>query len=132
MSKKLLMIGGAIQLLFGFFHIWLGSEIQTSQEYPGDIRSLLQVFNIGACLVVFFFAYISFFCYNDLMTSRLGKAALILAAGYYIIRAIEEFIFFKTDNIISALVIFIPCFLVGSLYGYLFYISNSGKSVTPD
>jgi hypothetical protein len=127
MSRKLLMIGGAIQLLFGFFHIWLGVQIQTSQEYPGDIRSLLQVFNIGACLLIFFFAYISFFCYNDLMTSILGKAALILAAGYYFIRAIDEFIFFE-----SAIVIFIPCFLVGSLYVYLLIISNSGKSIESD
>jgi hypothetical protein len=119
MSKMLLNFGGIINLLFGVFHLWLVRVIQTSDSFTEapEMRPLMLVLNIATALLVLFLAYASFFCKRDLLTTRLGKSTLVLAALFYLLRAVEEIIFMK-----FSLVFFIPCLLVGGMYVVLLFL----------
>lgn len=119
MSKILLNFGAVINLLFGAFHMWLGTVIQTSDSFARapEMRPLMLVLNISTALLILLFAYASFFCKKDLLTTRLGKSILVLAALFYLLRAVEEIIFFK-----FSFVIFIPCTLIGVMYIALLFL----------
>lgn len=120
MKKLLLTMGGVFHLLFGVFHIYLIRAIQVSSTLPPENRPLMHVFNISLTLIVLFFAYVSFFCQRDLLTTKLGKSILLLIGLYYLIRAADEFIFFK-----FSFVPFLPCLLVGGIYVALLILANS-------
>jgi hypothetical protein len=111
MKKILLIIGGIFNTIFGVFHIWMARGIHLSDSFSSEARSLLHAFNVFGIIVVFYFAYISFFQQRDLLSTKLGKATLALVALVYLSRAVEEFILFEFSAII-----FIPCILLGGLY----------------
>jgi hypothetical protein len=56
------------------------------------------MFNVGETLVVFFFAYASFFCRKELLTTSLGKAVLTLILLTYLSRAVEEVILWRLSG----------------------------------
>jgi hypothetical protein len=88
------------------------------QIEPGH-KGLLMVFNISFTIIVFFFAYVSFFCKRDLLYTRLGKSTLGLIALLYLLRGAEEGIFFK-----FSFVVLIPYVLVGAIYLALLLLPN--------
>jgi len=92
MVNTLLIIGGVIQTAFGIFHIWLGKMIQQSATLTPADKSLMLAFNIAGTIMIFFFAYVSFFNRQDLKSTRLGKMTMLLVTLFYFSRAIEEFI----------------------------------------
>jgi hypothetical protein len=112
MKQTLLVIGGGLNVLFGLLHIWLGWEFHHALNLPPDYRAVLEMLNVGAILFVFFFAYTSFFCGKELLTTALGKAVLVLILLMYVSRAIEEVILSPTFSI----VIFATCLLVAGVY----------------
>jgi len=61
---------------------------------------------------VFFFAYASFFCTKEMLTTWLGKAVLALTLLSYLSRAAEEVILAPTFSI----AIFATCLLVAGVY----------------
>lgn len=111
MRKTLLIIGGIVNILFGLFYIWMGRAIHLSDSLTPGNRGLMQIFNIGTILLIFFFAYISFFCQRDLVGTKLGKTTLVLIALLYFLRAVEEPIFFQ-----FSLPVMIPCLVVAGIY----------------
>lgn len=111
MKKILLITGGIFNTLFGVFHIRMARGIHLSTIFSPEARSLMQAFNVFGIIVVFYFAYTSFFQQRDLLSTKLGKTTLALVALVYLSRAMEEFILFK-----FSFVIFIPCVLVGGIY----------------
>jgi hypothetical protein len=122
MSKILLRTAGVFNILFGFLHILMGI---LATNYPKDILYLLRVLNVAVGLTVLFFAYVSFWCQRDLLTTRLGKSMLVLMGLFYLVRAFEELIFIKFS--LDSLVILIPLFIVGFIYVALLFIPYSGN-----
>jgi hypothetical protein len=114
MKKILLIIGGIFNAIFGVFHIWMARGIHLSISFSPETRSLMQAFNVFGIIVVFYFAYISFFQQQDLLSTKLGKTTLALVALVYLSRAIEEFILFE-----FSFIIFFSCVLVGGIYIFL-------------
>ena len=112
MKQTLLVIGGGLNVLFGLLHIWLGWEFHHATHLSPDDRALMEMLNVGAILFVFFFAYASFFCRKELLSTALGKAVLVLILLTYLSRAIEEVILPPTFSI----VIFAACLLVAGVY----------------
>jgi hypothetical protein len=92
MKKTLLTLGGAINLLLFFFHIRMIFEIQGTFIDSGA-RSLLHVFNFTSALAVYYFAYISFFYQESLITTKLGRSLVTLIALMYLARIILQPIF---------------------------------------
>ena len=112
MKQILLVIGGGLNVLFGLLHIWLGWEFHHATRLSPDDRALMEMLNVGAILFVFFFAYASFFCRREMLTTGLGKAVLALILLMYLSRAIEEVILSPTFSAI----IFATCLLVAGVY----------------
>jgi len=119
MNKVLVIIGGILNTLFGLFHIWLARAIHLSSGFSPETQGLLQAFNVFVTIVMFYFAYISFFQQRDLLSTKLGKSTLALVALAYLSRGVEEFFWFK-----FSWMIFIPCVLVGAIYVVLFFRCN--------
>ena len=112
MKQTLLVIGGGLNVLFGLLHIWLGWQFHRATHLAPDDRALMEMLNVGAILFVFFFAYASFFCKREMLTTGLGKAVLVLILLMYLSRAIEEVILSPAFSI----VIFATCLLVVGVY----------------
>ena len=112
MKQTLLVIGGGLNVLFGLLHLWLGWEFHCATHLSPDDRTLIEMLNVGAILFVFFFAYASFFCRKDLLSTALGKAVLVLILLMYLSRAIEEVILSPAFSI----VIVATCLLVAGVY----------------
>jgi asparagine N-glycosylation enzyme membrane subunit Stt3 len=123
MKKLLLIIGGIFNTLFGVFHIWMARGTHLSDSFSPGARALVQAYNVFGIIVVFYFAYISFFQQRDLLSTKLGKTTLALVALVYLSRGIEEFIFFKFSYFI-----FIPCVLVGGIYTVLLFLPGFKSS----
>ena len=121
MKKILFIIGGIFNTIFGVFHIWLAWRIHLSDTFSPKAGSL--ALNVFASIVVFYFAYISFFQQRDLQTTKLGRTTLALVALVYLSRALEEFILFE-----FSFIIFISCVLVGGLYTVLLLLPGNNPS----
>lgn len=124
-AKVILIIGGVFQVALGLFHILLGRAIQLGTTMDLDEKALFHMLNVAGTIMVFFFAYVSFFNQKELLTTRLGKSVLVFIMLIYFSRALEEFIFPGFDVIIFSL-----CVFVGLLYLFVPFIPGQ-KQVTP-
>lgn len=112
MSKRLLLVGGCLNAFFTVFHIWLGWQIHILPELSPDIEALMQMLNVAGILTIAFAAFASFFCMDDLLSTSLGRATIILVVLYYATRAVEEIILAPQFSP----VIFGVCLLVAMVY----------------
>ena len=109
--NTMLLIGGVFQILLGALHIYLSRQIQIAPGIrPGD-RALMQALNVGGMLMIFFFAYVSFFCRRELVSTQVGRAVLVLVCLFYFVRALESPLLFGFEP-----AIFVVCIVVGLLY----------------
>jgi hypothetical protein len=128
MKKILLIIGGILNTTAGVFHIRMAWGIHLADSFSPGARSLMQALNAALIIVMFYFAYISFFQQRDLLSTKLGKTTLALVALVYLSRAVEEFILFE-----FSFIFFIPCVLLGGIYLFLLLlpgIKPSNKNST--
>ena len=118
MTKKLLLIGGVLNLLLAIFHLFFWKMFEWPQALMGlslDNRAILQVANIHLILVLLLFAWISISFRNDLAESRLGKTVLVGISGFYGLRCINEILFWDMGTMESQ-VIMAVCLLIGAVY----------------
>jgi hypothetical protein len=127
MSRVLLWILGVFHFLFGLLHLWMANRI-TVNENIIKIIPLMEIFAIWSCLTMFFIAFISLFCQRDILTTKMGKAALIFISMFYLIRAFEEYLFaFK-----GSLVMIIPCIIVALLNILILFLPYKEKKILSD
>lgn len=96
MNKNLLIIGGVLNFLLAIFHFsfwkifnWPESLLSLSPLNLG----IMQVLNIHLGFVVLVFAYVSIFCHRELLSTKLGKTIVVSIIIFYILRAINQLIF---------------------------------------
>ena len=111
MYKAILFVTGVLNLLFGFFHIYLGYAIYRSTALSEAARGLMEALNVGGTLMIFFLAYACLMHRREMLGEGLGRAVLLLAAAVYLSRAAEEFFWFQFSP-----VIFAACLVVGLLH----------------
>jgi hypothetical protein len=118
MKETILLIGGVICIAFAAFHLsfwkifdWRKSLSSISQEN----RAIIYVLNLSVIFFLFVFAYLSIFQGNALISSLLGKTIIILMAAFWIIRAIEQPIFFGF-RAKETFIIVVVCLMIGVLY----------------
>ncbi len=75
-------------------------------------RGVMQVLNLRLTYLFFVFSFISFFFAEDLLTTNLGKVVLGAIGLFWLMRAIEQPIFWKFDKIGAA---FFAVFLLGAV-----------------
>ncbi len=103
MSKDLLIIiGGIHSLLFAIFHIgfWKIFSWKTAlKKLNLPNRAIMQISNL--CLI-YFFLFVTFVCFfftQELYASNLGKVFLCGISLFWLIRAIEQFIFLPVNKL---------------------------------
>jgi len=118
MNKYLLICGGFINLLLAGFHLsfwkifnWPESLVSLSPVNLG----IMQVINIHLAFVVLVFAYVSIFCHRELLSTKLGKTIVVSIILFYILRAINQLIFW--DIVMpNSVLITLFCIFVAGIY----------------
>ena len=87
-------------------------------------RQVMQVLNLSLTFAFVIFAYVSWFHVDELLSSDLGHAFLALIALFWLLRAIQQVVFFGLTRPLS--VAFFVIFLAGSaLYGYPWLVARA-------
>ena len=111
----LIQIGGVYCLLLVIFHLFFWKLFNWAEELPRLTwlnQAIMQVLNLSLTFAFIIFAYLSLYHTEALLTSELGQALLILIALFWLLRAIQQVVFFKLDHWISWA--FLVFFLLGS------------------
>ena len=114
--KKVIIIGGIYNIIFALFHcsMWKifewGSELKKLSITNSGI---VQILNIQTIYYFIFTAVICFAFPAELQSTKLGKSFLIGTAGFWLVRTIQQFIFYWTNS--AAMLIMPAIFLVGAI-----------------
>jgi hypothetical protein len=117
-TKRLAQIGGVINLLFAAFHLsfWkLFDWRQSLAVLSSDDRAVMQVLNIHTAYVLAFFAVLSFVFSDEMSISKLGRAIGMGIAGFWILRAVNQAVFWDVSSVGSWVAI-IVCLGIAVLY----------------
>ena len=117
--KRLIFVGGVINLVFALFHVYLIFQIDKLTGITQQLKILMHMFNVGGILMVSLFVYASLFCTRDVAEQRLGKVISVFVFLVYFTRAAEEILFRGWD---FSPVIFFSCLAVSLLYLYILYL----------
>ncbi len=113
--KTLLCIGGFYHLAFFVFHLFFWKLFDWRRDLSSLTRAnrgIMQILNLRLMWIFLFAAYVSFFHADALLTTALGKTILIALALFWLMRAVEQIVFFKSKSKISAA--FFAVFLLGA------------------
>ncbi|MBS1793701.1 MAG: hypothetical protein JSS81_07600 [Acidobacteria bacterium] len=115
-----LFIGALYNLAFFLFHLlfWKIFGWKTELRTLGPInRGVMQILNLRLMWVFLVFAYVSAFYGHDLVTSGLGRTLLAAIALFWLMRAVEQIVFFGLRSAVSVGLTIV--FLIGAaLYFY--------------
>ena len=113
--KKLITIGGIYHILFAIFHVgfwkifnW-GTELE---KINFNNKWVMQILNVHIIYYLIFTAIICFGFKKELLNTKIGKWFLIGTAGFWIIRAMEQFVFWKLNSVST--IIMVLLFLLGA------------------
>lgn len=120
LRNVLLTAGGILYLFFGAFHLTFFKAFSASNPSFNQIvpalSKIMVMLNVG--IVVFFVSLgvIILMFRRDIISTRLGRALLLMSAGFFFIRGIAEFAFptFKIAFVITMLVVSVV-FLIPAL-----------------
>ncbi len=113
--KSLIFIGGFYHLALFVFHLFFWKLFDWKRDLSSlkfINRGIIQILNLRLMWVFLVVAYISFVHADALLTTALGKAILISTAVFWLMRAVEQIVFFKLTNKISGA--FFVVFLIGA------------------
>ncbi len=102
--KTLIIIGGFYCLAFAIFHLafWKIFDWKTDLPKLNDTnRGVMQVLNLRLTYIFLAFAFISIFFNSDLLTTDVGKTILAMISLFWLMRAIEQPIFWQFSDRIS-------------------------------
>ena len=114
--KQLLIAGSIYNLVFAIFHIlfWKIFQWKTQLNKLDFLnRGRMQVLNLCLTFCFLMFSYISFFHSSELLTTRLGNTILAGIAIFWVLRALEQIIFFKLNHWHS--IVFLLFFIGGAI-----------------
>jgi hypothetical protein len=121
-----LVMGGLFNLAFAVFHILFWRIFDWKRDLESlsfNNRQIMQVLNLCLIFAFVLFAWISFFHRNELLQTALGRSILILIALFWLLRAIEQVLFFGLNR--PASVAFLVVFLIGALlYAYPWMVNR--------
>ena len=115
-SEIIILIGGIYNLGFAIFHLLFWRLFQWKKDLSKLTfinRSVTQILNLCLTFVFLLMAYLSFFYVSELRQTNLGKTLLIGFSLFWLLRMIEQVIFFGMRNSISIVLTII--FLLGSV-----------------
>lgn len=128
--KKVIFICGVYNIVFALFHsaFWKMFEWGTELSKLNIMNSgVMQILNIQTIYYFIFTAVICFVFPAELQSTKLGKYFLIGTAGFWLIRTMQQLVFFWTN---SATVLVGPAiFLIGTVL-FLIPVFYKDKNLT--
>ena len=111
-SETVIIIGGLYNLAFALFHLMFWRLFRWKEDLASLTRinrAIMQVINLCLTFVFLAFAYISLFHTTELLSTSLGNTLLVLIFIFWILRAIEQIVFFglRKKMSVTLLVVFV-------------------------
>ena len=122
-GRKLLQIGGMTNALFVLFHLSFWSIFNWRQSLAClslNDRAIMEVLNIHTAYTLAVFAALSLAFPDELATTKLGRSVSMAIAVFWILRAINQAIFWSISSIICWVFIAL-CLGIATLYLVPFY-----------
>ena len=95
MNKILLRAGGLVNLLFVAFQLSMVKSIgEALAPLSPDIRATVSTLNVQAAFTLLIFAYLAFFRWRDLLTTRLGNVTAIAISLFWFLRGADQVVFY--------------------------------------
>lgn len=95
MNKALLRIGGVINLLFVLLHLAMVKPLREAlASIAPEIQPTASTLNIHVAYTLLIFGCLGIFWTRDLLTSRLGNFTVIAVALFWLLRAVNQGIFY--------------------------------------
>ena len=117
-TRRYIQIGGVINLLFVMFHLSFWKIFNWQQDLvtiSADNRAIMQVLNIHTAYVLLIFAILSFVFSEEIVSSKLGRFIALAVAAFWILRAMNQIIFWGAIEI-GSWVAFLVCLVISLLY----------------
>jgi len=111
----LIKVGSFYNLMFAIYHCLFWKIFNWDEELKKiDFlnRAIMQVLNLCLTFCFLIFSYISFFHTAELLTTALGHTLLVGISIFWLLRAIEQVLFFKLKHWLS--IIFLFTFIAGA------------------
>ena len=120
MHSKLLLAGGVINLVIAVFHMtfWKMFDWPASLALMSHQNQVVpQILNIHLTLVFIAFGYLSIYYRQDLVYSKIGRALMWIIAAFYLIRAVNEVLFWDISQS-ESMVKLILCLTISAVYTF--------------
>jgi len=117
-TKRLIQIGGSLQLLFVAFHLsfWkLFDWGQSLASLTANDRAVMQVLNIHTAYALAIFSLLSLILPEEMSTTKLGRIVSLSIAGFWILRAVNQAVFWGLSFAGSWMILFV-CLAIAILY----------------
>jgi len=122
--ESILLVGGFYHLAGAVFHLMFWKLFHWNKELAtlnALNRAVMQILNLCLTFVFIMFAYLSIFYRAELLSTGLGRAVLLLISVFWILRAVEQIVFFGLKSRLSIGMFLI--FLTGAfLYSFPFLL----------
>ncbi len=102
--KLILSIGGVYNLGFVVFHLLFWKIFRWKEDLASLThvnRSIMQILNLRLIYVFLGMAYVLFRFQSELIGTKLGQTLLIAFSIFWLMRAVEQVIFFGLENKVS-------------------------------
>ena len=124
MNETVLIVGGIYNLSFAVFHLLFWKIFDWKIDLPRlklINRAIMQVLNLCLTFVFIAFGILSLLYSAEMAQTDLGRALISVAALFWLLRAVEQIVFFGLKSWISSafLIVFIGGFC---LYGAALFI----------
>ncbi len=120
MNETLLIVGGIYKLSFAVFHLLFWKIFDWKIDLPRlklVNRAIVQVLNLCLTFVFIAFGVLSLLYSAEMAQTDLGRALISVAALFWLLRAVEQIVFFGLKSWISSafLIVFIGGFCLYSM-----------------
>jgi len=116
--KKMIVSGGIYNVLLGLFHcgFWKIWSWDTELEVLSFTNKwVMQILNVQ---IIYYFVFTAVVCFvfpKELLTTKLGRCFLLGSAGFWIVRAVQQFAFWELGAV-SAIIWTLFLLLGGVLF----------------
>jgi len=114
--KKMILFGGIYNILLALFHcgFWKIWSWDTELEKLSFTNKwVMQILNVQIIYYFIFTAVICFVFPKELLTTKLGKCFLVGSAGFWFVRAVQQFAFWELGAVPA--IIWTSFFLLGAV-----------------
>ena len=117
-AKRFVQIGGVINLLFAVFHLFFWKLFDWQNDLASlspNNRAIMQVLNIHTAYILAVFFIVSLAFSNEIITTKFGRMFGMSIAGFWILRAVNEAVFWDVSSVRSWILIAV-CLAIAALY----------------